>query len=163
MTESISGAELEYLATVQISRILSKDCISLRHDASVSEAIDEMTRRDLGAVAVEDDSGNVIGVFTERDVLLRALGPGDEWLARPLSSVMTPDPVTVSEADSVADALHKMKAGHFRHLPVTGEDGRATAMLSIRQIISDVAEHFPKEVQNLPPDPRMESRKLYGG
>ncbi|RIK10279.1 MAG: CBS domain-containing protein [Acidobacteria bacterium] len=163
MPEIISGEELRHLATVPVLKVVGEGCLALRHDAPASAAVREMTENDLGAVAVEDDVGRVVGIFTERDVLLRGLSEGEEWLASPLSKLMTPDPVTVTASDSVAEAIHRMKEGHFRHLPVIDEQGRAVAMLSIRRVIADLAEHFPAEVQNLPPDPKRESRNLYGG
>lgn len=163
MSEFVSGEELHHLATVPVLKVAGEGCLALRHDAPASAAIREMTEHDLGAVAVEDDVGRVAGIFTERDVLLWELSGSENWLAGPLSSVMTPDPVTVKASDSVAEAIHRMKEGHFRHLPVVDDQRRAVAMLSIRRVIADVAEHFPAEVQNLPPDPKRESRNLYGG
>lgn len=162
MAEIALGDHLHHLATVPVAKVAGERHLSLRLDAPAIAAVREMTEQDLGAVAVEDGVGRVVGIFTERDVLLRSLS-GAEWLDLPLSKVMTPDPVTVSAADSVAEAIRRMKKGHFRHLPVIGEDGRVVAMLSIRRVIADVAEHFPAEVQNLPPDPKRESRELYGG
>lgn len=163
MPEIDSGDEIRHLATVPVSKVAGEGCLALRHDAPASAALREMTEHDLGAVAVEDDTGRVVGIFTERDVLLRCLSGVENWLESPLSSVMTADPVTVMASDSVAKAIHRMKEGHFRHLPVIDDRGRAVAMLSIRRVIADVAEHFPAEVQNLPPDPKRESRNLYGG
>lgn len=163
MSETVSGEDLRHLATVPVLKVAGEGCLAMRHDASAAAAVREMTEHDLGAVAVEDDVGRVVGIFTERDVLLRGIAGGEGWLESPLSAVMTPDPVTVTASDSVAEAIHRMKEGHFRHLPVIDDQGRAVAMLSIRRVIADVAEHFPAEVQNLPPDPKRESRNLYGG
>lgn len=163
MSGSVSGEDLRHLATVPVLKVAGEGCLVLRQDVPASVAVREMTEHDLGAVTVEDDMGRVVGIFTERDVLLRAISGGEKWLDSSLSAVMTPDPVTVMATDSVAEAIHRMKEGHFRHLPVVDDGGRAIAMLSIRRVIADVAEHFPAEVQNLPPDPKRESRNLYGG
>lgn len=163
MSVNASGEGLRHLATVPVLKVAGEGCLALRHDAPASAAVREMTEHDLGAVAVEDDVGRVVGIFTERDVLVRSISGGEKWLENPLSAVMTRDPVTVTASDSVAEAIRRMKEGHFRHLPVIDDQGRAVAMLSIRRVIADVAEHFPAEVQNLPPDPERESRNLYGG
>ncbi|MER3520780.1 MAG: CBS domain-containing protein, partial [Acidimicrobiia bacterium] len=62
---------------------------------------------------------------------------------------MTPDPVTVSLASSIKDAIEKLREGGFRHLPVVDEDGKPSGLLSIRDILAEIAEYFPQEVSNL--------------
>ena len=48
---------------------------------------------------------------------------------------MTSAPVTVSQDDSIAYALHAMDLGGYRHLPVVDEDGRPTGIISVRDIL----------------------------
>ncbi|MFO1096185.1 MAG: CBS domain-containing protein [Planctomycetaceae bacterium] len=66
------------------------------------------------------DGGNLVGIFTERDVLNRVL-PAPGQLDRPLSEFMTATPETLRTADSIAFALHTMSVHGLRHLPVVDD------------------------------------------
>jgi CBS domain-containing protein len=65
----------------------------------------------------------LIGIFTERDVLQRVVGQ-PEVLDGPVDAVMTPRPITVLPDTSAADALWLMDDHHFRNLPVVDRQGR---------------------------------------
>ena len=118
-------------------------------------------------LVVENDA--IIGIFTERDVLLRVHGGR---LAAPLEEVtiaqiMTPDPETLLESDSLAFALNRMSVGGYRHIPiVTGppESGghREPRILSVRYLVSYLADFFPEVVYNLPPNPARKGTARFG-
>jgi len=143
-----------------------RDCVTLPVDATGEAAVEEMVRHERGAVVVLDASGLVVGIFTERDVLLlesrASVQGGADWRRAPLEQLMTPDPVTVSLASSIKDAIEKLREGGFRHLPVVDEDGKPSGLLSIRDILAEIAEYFPQEVSNLPPDPSLEASSPWG-
>ncbi len=161
-----NSRQAEEIAESSISELALRDCVTLPSDATGERAIDEMVRHERGAVVVVGESGNVIGIFTERDVLqleTRAvIEGGADWRRAHLADLMTPDPVTVSPETSLVDAIEKLKEGQFRHLPVVDRDGRPLGLVSIRDIISYIAEYFPKEVANLPPDPSLEASSPWG-
>jgi CBS domain-containing protein len=56
-----------------------------------------------------------------------------------------------------------MDQGSYRHLPLVDDSGRVEGIISIQDIIQYLAEGFPTEVLNLPPDPQAKSRSLDGG
>jgi len=60
---------------------------------------------------------------------------------RPISSVMTADPVTLEAKDKIAYALHKMHVGGYRHLPIMTK-GKLTGVISIRDILNYLAERI---------------------
>ncbi len=149
-----------------VSELKLRDCITLGQDAVGETAVEEMLRHERGAVVVVDHSGAIAGIFTERDVLeleTRAVVEGGaDWRRTPLAELMTPDPITVSTGTTLRHALGRLKEGRFRHLPVVDDDGRPVALLSIRDILAEVAEYFPAEVSNLPPEPSLEARSPWG-
>jgi CBS domain-containing protein/predicted CoA-binding protein len=53
---------------------------------------------------------------------------------RTVGERMTRQPVTIKRTDGIAEALARMKAGHFRHLPVVDENGRLIGILSDRDL-----------------------------
>jgi CBS domain-containing protein len=120
------------------------------------KVVAEMTAKGRGAVLVEE-AGALVGIFTERDLISR-VDHGDQlWSHVVVGDVMTPHPMVIRPADSLAEALRRLIAGHRRHLPVVDERGKVLGLLSIRDILVHVASKFPEEIVNLPPGPDHES------
>ena len=102
---------------------------------TVREACRVLDARDIGALAVVDD-GRLVGILSERDVIRKCICRGRRPDQTRVAAVMTPDPVTIDVARSVAHALDLMRAGGFRHLPVT-EGEAVIGMLSMRDVPTD--------------------------
>jgi CBS domain-containing protein len=83
-------------------------------------------------VARSDLGGVLEGIFTERD-LVRALSYDIGAASQPVAQWMTKNPVTVGPETAVEQALQRMLAGNFRHLPVTDGD-RVVGIVSIRDL-----------------------------
>ena len=98
-----------------------------------------MTDYNVGAVLVVSEAGKLVGIFTERDVLMRVVSLGERFEDLPVSMFMTPDPETLGRENKLAYALHKMDGGDYRHLPIVGEDGRPNGVISVRDILRYVA------------------------
>src|ERR1700730_17278611 len=106
------------------------------HKASVSTTVAEaatiMARGKVGSTLVMDGE-RLVGIFTERDIV-RALSNSPHAPAAPVGHWMTARPQRVSGSDPVEDALQRMVAGGFRHLPVVDEHDRVVGMLSMRDL-----------------------------
>ncbi|OGH58250.1 MAG: hypothetical protein A3G34_15460 [Candidatus Lindowbacteria bacterium RIFCSPLOWO2_12_FULL_62_27] len=122
----------------------------LGRKATISDAIRAMqtTRRSCVLIC---HGKEVVGIFTERDVLLKAANRGLEAFDQTLDAVMTPNPRTISINDSILSAIRIMTEKGFRHLAVIGEDGECIGTISMRNVLGYLAEHFPETVYNLPP------------
>jgi CBS domain-containing protein len=107
-------------------------------DASVYEALEIMAERNVGALVVVEGAA-VVGIISERDyarkVILLARGSRETLV----SEIMTPDPVTVPSATSIADCMQLMTDHRFRHLPVV-EDGELSGVISIGDVVRAVIE-----------------------
>ena len=112
--------------------VAASDVAGDRHDPRRGSV--DVTR-DIGAVVIVDEAGNLAGIFTERDLLTKAVGPEKAQL--PVSAFMTPRPETVRESDSLAYVLHKMDGGGYRHLPVV-KNGRPVGMISVRDMLHHI-------------------------
>lgn len=110
-----------------------------------------MRQHRVGCVLV-CEGANVVGLFTERDLMRRVIATGKP-LTSPVSSVMTPNPVVVHPKDPIGLAIRRMEEGGYRHLPVIDEGGAPVGILSVKRIVHYLVEHFPGTVYNLPPDP----------
>jgi CBS domain-containing protein len=107
-------------------------------------AVELMAKRRIGAVPIVD-KGRLVGIFTERDVVLRIVAAGRDPNKTTLAKVMTPDPDTLEPGDSVREALDLMQAGHYRHLPVV-DGGRLIGIVSIRDLYQSVVDQMGADI-----------------
>lgn len=123
--------------------------------ASVTSAMRDMQTERRGCVLITEDGTQgtrLIGIFTERDVLLRIVDRGRNPASLPLREVMTADPECLPQSASLAWVLNKMAVGGFRHVPVIDGEGRPVKVVSVRDVVEFLVEFFPREVFNLPPE-----------
>jgi CBS domain-containing protein len=117
------------LLTEPLADLDPRPPVSVGPDDAVADAIALMQDHGIGCVTVESD--RLIGILTERDVVLKLAGrPLDGIRVR---DVMTPDPVVLRGDDTVAVAIHKMAMGGFRHIPLVS-GGRASGIVSARDL-----------------------------
>jgi CBS domain-containing protein len=108
----------------------------------VALAVHFMREHNTECVLVRDKSGAIVGILTERDILMKAAGPNRDLMAMAVKDIMTPDPVMLREDDTLAVALHKMAVGGFRHIPFVDHDG-TTLLFSIQDVFRHVAPYIP--------------------
>jgi len=116
--------------------------VKLPPTAPVSEAIEAMLAHDIGSVLIVDSAGALVGIFSERDLLMKVVCLGEEVKSHPLSEFMTRRPETIRETDSLAFALHKMDCGGYRHLPVL-RDGKLVGVVSVRDMLEHITAILP--------------------
>lgn len=104
--------------------------------ADVDDAIHRMHGEGIDCVLVVDGS-RFVGVFTDRDAVLKVAGTRLE--DRRIGALMTRDPVVLRHDETIAVAINKMAVGGFRHIPIV-EDGRPTGVVSARDIFRHLAE-----------------------
>ena len=117
----------------------------------VKDAIRRMKESATGCALI-CDGPELRGVFTERDVLNKVIGV-EGILEQPVSDVMTPDPDTVYEDDSIREAVIAMYRGGFRNVPIVDFQGRVVSCVRHKDIVHYLVQHFAQHVLNLPPDP----------
>ncbi|MCM2342134.1 MAG: CBS domain-containing protein [Rhodoferax sp.] len=117
-----------------------KKFITATPDKTVSQAARLMAAKDAGAVLVVEDN-QLVGIFTERDVVFRVIAPGLEPKATLLREVMTADPKTLGPTQSYGHALVLMQENGFRHVPVV-EEGHAIGIISSRNAMDPDLEEF---------------------
>lgn len=100
----------------------AKTVLKIRSDESIAQAATMMTDNKIGALLVEDASGEVVGILSERDIV-GGMGPhGADLHDVRVSELMTADIIHCSPSDSVLQAMAMMTDRRFRHLPVFEED-----------------------------------------
>jgi CBS domain-containing protein len=119
-----------------IGRIIAsrdQDVVQCAPQTSVREAARMLATRRIGAMPVVD-GGEVVGIFSERDLLYCVARDGEAVLGMEVREVMTAPPITVGPATTALEALSLMTKRRIRHLPVI-EEGRFIAFVSIGDIV----------------------------
>ena len=106
---------------------------SIEADRTVLEGARFMMENRIGAVPVVRN-GELVGIFSERDIMNRVVAVGRMPGATKISEVMTPNPKAVSVDETVDNCLFLMREFGFRHLPIT--DGKQIkGLISLRDIL----------------------------
>ncbi len=152
---------LEYdLRQEQVSHLNLTEFTEVEIGTSVKATIEKM-RQENHNCAFITDNGQLVGIFTDRDILWRVVDASETW-SHPIEEVMTPTPLTVNSNDSADTALNLMNERHFRNVPVLDETGAVIGNLTHYAIVKYLADHFPESVYNLPPDPDRVARNRDG-
>lgn len=107
--------------------------ISAEPHQTVLEIASMMVEHNIGAVPVLQD-GQLVGIFSERDLMSRVVVNGRDPATTPVSEVMTEDPLTVAPKDPLETCMTLMRRHGFRHLPVClGRD--LIGVVSLRDIL----------------------------
>ena len=109
---------------------------AVKTNETVYRAIRLMADRHIGAVLVVE-KGIVIGIFTERDYIMRVEVEGRAAKETTVREVMTDKMYTVSTDTSIEQCLGLMDLRHIRHLPIV-EKERLVGIISMRDAISAI-------------------------
>ncbi len=154
MYEEAQGPESKELDNRALLRPISdisyaRSPVVVEPATRLAEALETMARKRIGAVLVVDQ-GKVVGIFAERDLLIKRLYDG-KGLDEPLRDFMTPDPECLTPHDPIAFALNRMVAGGYRHVPLITAEGAPVGILPMRDVVAYIVSFFPGEIFNVPP------------
>lgn len=117
----------------RISSLDPKTPVVVLRESTVREVLKTLVNNAIGCVFVTDGK-ELVGVFSERDALLRLNEQSAEHMDRPIADFMTADPQSLLPTAKVAFAVRQMDLGGYRHIPVV-QDGEATGVVSVRDIL----------------------------
>lgn len=111
---------------------------TIRSQASAHAAARRMMSAAVGCLVVVDDAGRPVGILTDRDLALRAVGRSSNPASLPVSELMTPDPVTAAPGESMHDVLQRMDSRGIRRMPIV-EDGRVVGLVALDDVFQELA------------------------
>ena len=114
--------------------VAGQDTATVDRLTSVAEAARIMAARHIGAVPVADGD-RVVGIFTERDALIRIIAAGVDPARTPIQDVMSCTLVVADVGESYEACLDRMKQAHVRHLIVLDND-RMAGIVSMRDLMA---------------------------
>ena len=116
-------------------------------EATVLHAVEKMNQERIGAVLV-CISGEMVGIFTERDVLCRVVGEGRDPASTRVVDVMTAEVVAVRSTTNIEEAMAVISERRFRHLPVV-DDGQLKGLVSSGDLTRRVSRDQEGHIQDL--------------
>ncbi|WP_448501403.1 CBS domain-containing protein [Sphingomonas sp.] len=128
-----------------ILRARTREIISIDGNAPARAAVALLARERIGAMPVVE-GGQVLGVFSERDVLHGLQSEGAAMLDRPVRDLMSSPAVVVSPDQNVLGALALMTQRRIRHLPVV-EDGHLQGFVSIGDLVKYRIDRIEAEAE----------------
>lgn len=123
----------------RISVLEPKSPITVSSNTPVRDVVVMLAERGIGSVLIVDE-GKLVGIFSERDALLKLNTEANELGEKPISEFMTADPETLAANVKVAFAVQRMDLGGFRHVPIMAESGELDGVISVRDILSYLTE-----------------------
>jgi CBS domain-containing protein len=155
-----TSAVAETLKQEKIRSLRLSEPARVGPDATLGETLQAMKASRIGCALI-CEAGRVLGILTERDVLIKVAGSG-VGQGEPVSRFMTPMPRALRRDDTLSEAIRLMTEGGYRHVPLTDEQGRDAGVVCAKDLVEYIAEHFPAEVVNLPPRLHQVMRKAEG-
>jgi CBS-domain-containing membrane protein/PII-like signaling protein len=158
------GRRLEQLRfDLQVRDVMRAEVVSVRDDASVREAVEQLIGREFRALPVVDAAGRLHGIVANSDLIehggltarleLLAAMPDDARTAvldaipdRRVAEVMHHDPEVLRLGESLGAATRTMSESRRKRLPVVDEEGRLAGILSRADVLRAVAESFPRAI-----------------
>jgi len=118
-------------------------------DQSLSSVVSMLNEKNVGSVLITaPSSGELLGIFTERDCVRRTLPHFSVHAESPISLLMTKDPIAQTPDITVAFALNLMSQGGFRHLPLVDERNIPVGTLSVKDMMDFIVGSFVEELLN---------------
>ena len=133
-------------AAVGLARsVMENNLVQLEQEITVLVQLDtpamdvvRKMRESRAGCALVLDGAKLAGIFTEHDVLNKLTGDDASSVNVPVRELMSAQPETLRDTDSVAEALNKMSMGRYRHLPITRADG-SYSVTSIKNVLQYIA------------------------
>ena len=133
---------------MKVGEIMHAPVVTCRQSASVRDLAHLMQHQNVGSVLVVDDEGLLVGIVTDRDIVIRAVAEaaGADAAA---TDVMTKRPATATIDTDRDQALRVMAERAVRRLPVVGHDGRPRGMVTFDDLIVELGRETNKFVEAL--------------
>lgn len=114
----------------RVDEVMTSPIQSVRPDTSLRDAAKTMQRSAIGDVLVVNESGELRGIVTDRDLAIRAVAEERDPGATKIGEILSPAAATVTPEATVSEALGLMRRHDVRRLPVV-RDNRPVGVVSL--------------------------------
>ncbi len=132
-TYRIGVIGVKTLTEFRVSDVMNRNPVVISPETTALEAAKIMADMGIGSLPVIHPSGRLIGIVTERDLVVKVLAR-ERDPRTPVKEFMTRNLILIKENEPVTVALQLMSRFNIRHLPVVDEKGNLIGILSLRDI-----------------------------
>lgn len=125
-----------------------KQPLTAHVDTSLAEAVNQLKDLDVGFMALVDDEGRLVGVFTEGDIFMKVVDKVQNMSQEKVKDFMTSNVWTLKTDATIAHALQLMSLHRFRHVPIVDDEGKPQGVISVRAVVHYLEEKFSLNGQN---------------
>lgn len=118
-------------------RVKGNQVWSIGPDATVYDALTLMAEKDVGALLVLDNVGQLVGILSERDYARKIVLKGKTSRETPVRAIMTGKVLWVRPDQTIEEIMALMTNKRIRHLPVL-EEGRLVGVISIGDVVKAI-------------------------
>lgn len=115
---------------MKVKELMTRDVTTADINSTISEVAQSMKNLDVGSIPVCDNNKNVVGIVTDRDIVLRSVAEGSDISSTKAQEVMSTQIVSVSPETDIHEAANIMAQRQIRRLPVV-EKGRLVGIVAI--------------------------------
>lgn len=130
---------------LNLKDIMTTNVVSAKQNDNILEVAQLMKEHNIGAVPVCVENRKLIGIITDRDIVLRAIASGKDINTLAVDEVMTLNPVTATPETEVHEAARVMSAKKVRRLPIVSNDSLVGIVslgdISVEPQLSNNAQH----------------------
>lgn len=134
---------------------VNPECVSEKD--TIREVARIMKDQDTGVVPVVDDGKKIVGMITDRDIVVRGIAEGKDIANGSVRDVMTTSVRTVQEDATVDEVLNMMSSAEIRRVPVVNNNQQIVGIVSIGDIATEAGGHGKvgkamEEISDAPPN-----------
>ena len=126
--------------------VKDREILAVTSGQVVMDAVRFMVQHHIGAVPVLRH-GELVGIFSERDLMVRVVAEGRDANTTLVDAVMTSNPLSVAPDTNLKECMVLMKAHGFRHLPICDNRTTLAGMISLRDLLLRDVEEKDVEVR----------------
>ena len=122
------------------SDVMTKDVVTCTPETTIVEVAQLMKREDIGPILVvdNDDSRTLVGIMTDRDIVIKVIADGQDPRNTPVGEAMSKKLVTCRADDDVDVAMKAMAQFQLRRIPVVGENMQLLGIISQADVATRV-------------------------
>ena len=135
-----------------VSDIMARNVVTLPTGSSLQEAAARMRDDDIGNVIVLDESDQLQGILTDRDIAVRAVADGRNPTECTVGEICSSGLVTASPSDDLEEVAQRMREANVRRIPVV-EDGRPVGIVSLGDVAIESEHHSGTTLADISSEP----------
>jgi CBS domain-containing protein len=121
--------------TVRVRDVMTAPAIAVSHTAPFQEVVDLMLQHGISALPVVDDSGALVGVISDADLITKPAQGGVRRRGHTAGGIMSAPADSAHPDDRVRDVARRMVDNHRKHLPVVDGSQRLVGVVSRRDLL----------------------------